>query len=393
MASSGNIEIEKFNSHIFELWKLNMEDLLVDQHQWITVDPSTKPMGVSNEEWKKLDRKEKSAIRLCVSDLVFLNVSGEATAKALWNKLGTFYQSKSLVNKLFLWKKLYNLRMKDGDLVAEHLNAFNTVVSQLLTIDIKISTEDKCISLVCSLPDSWDSLVIAIGSNTTALQFDEIVSSLLMEDMRWKNMGYKIWNLVIRKVLYRQDVVFREVKDVIKHEVQPKEPEKIEFDLEEELSDSTTEEESEDKEPQTSGVRRSVRERRKLERYSPSAFCSNFSLYITDDDPRTVKEAINSKDGKLWKEAMVDEMASLHKIEAWDLVVLPIGRKPIGSKWVFKKKTNAEGKVEKYKARLVAKRYSQVLEIDFGDIFSPVNKVTYIRLLLSIVATFDFEVE
>ena len=60
--------------------------------------------------------------------------------------------------------------------------------SQLLSIDIKISDEDKCISLLCSLPDLWDSLVIAIGSNTTALQFDEIVSSLLTEEMRWKNM-------------------------------------------------------------------------------------------------------------------------------------------------------------------------------------------------------------
>eukprot|EP00253_Pinus_taeda_P030971 PITA_30971 len=57
---------------------------------------------------------------------------------------------------------------------------------------------------------------------------------------------------------------------------------------------------------------------------------------------------------------MVDEMTSLHKNEAWDLVELPAGRKPIGSKWVFKKKTNAEGKVEKYKARLVAKEQMDV---------------------------------
>ena len=70
----------------------------------------------------------------------------------------------------------------------EHLNAFNTVVNMLLSIDIKISGEDKSISLLCSLPDSWDILVVAIGSNATALHFDEIVSSLLSEDMRWKNM-------------------------------------------------------------------------------------------------------------------------------------------------------------------------------------------------------------
>jgi len=102
MASNGKIEIEKFNGQSFELWKLKMEDLLVDKDQWIVVDPGTKPIGVSDGEWKKLDRKAKSTIRLCVSNSILLNVSGEATVKALCDKFGTFYQSKSLVNKLFL---------------------------------------------------------------------------------------------------------------------------------------------------------------------------------------------------------------------------------------------------------------------------------------------------
>ena len=101
----------------------------MDKDHWIVVDLGTKPTGVSDEEWKKLDRKAKRTIRLCVSDSVLLNVSGEATAKDLWEKLGTLYQSKSPMNKMFLRKKLYNLRMKDGDLVTKHLNAFNTVVS------------------------------------------------------------------------------------------------------------------------------------------------------------------------------------------------------------------------------------------------------------------------
>jgi len=117
MASNGKIEIEKFNGQSFELWKLKMEDLLVDKDQWIMLDVSTKPTRVPDEEWKNLDRKAKITIRLCPSDSVLLNVSGEATTKALWDKLGTLYQSKSLVNKLFLQKKLYNLRIKDGDLV------------------------------------------------------------------------------------------------------------------------------------------------------------------------------------------------------------------------------------------------------------------------------------
>ena len=62
MVSNGKIETEKFNGQIFELWKLKMEDLLVDKDQWFTVDPSTKPIGVSDEERKNLDRKAKSTI-------------------------------------------------------------------------------------------------------------------------------------------------------------------------------------------------------------------------------------------------------------------------------------------------------------------------------------------
>ena len=53
--------------------------------------------------------------------------------------------------------------------MTENLNAFNTMVNQLLFVDIKISDEDKCISLLCSLPNSWDSLVVTIGSNATTL--------------------------------------------------------------------------------------------------------------------------------------------------------------------------------------------------------------------------------
>ena len=93
--------------------------------------------------------------------------------------------------------------------------------------------------------------------------------------------------------------MFIEVKDVVTHEVLPKEPEKIEFELKEYESKSTREEDSEEEEPQTPALRGSVRERRKPERYSLSTFCSNVSLTISNYDPRTFKEAVDSKDGKL----------------------------------------------------------------------------------------------
>jgi hypothetical protein len=55
-------------------------------------------------------------------------------------------------------------------------------------VDIKITEEEKCIILLCSFPDSWDSLVMAIGSNLTTLVLEDVVASLLSEEMRWKNM-------------------------------------------------------------------------------------------------------------------------------------------------------------------------------------------------------------
>ena len=70
----------------------------------------------------------------------------------------------------------------------DNLSAFNIVVSQLVSVEIKISDEDKCINLLFSLLDLWDSLVVATGSNTTALNFDEVVSSLLLKETRRKNM-------------------------------------------------------------------------------------------------------------------------------------------------------------------------------------------------------------
>ena len=73
---------------------------------------------------------------------------------------------------------------------------------------------------------------------------------------------------------------------------------------------------------------------------------------------------------------MVEEMEALEKNEAWDLVKLHDGRKHVCRKWVLKKKLNVEGKVEKYKACLVAKGYSQVDGINFGEVFSFFAKLT-----------------
>jgi hypothetical protein len=139
-------------------------------------------------------------------------------------------------------------------------------------------------------------------------------------------------------------------------------------------------------------IRRSGRIKKPVERYSPPDFHSTFMLTSIDDEPKLVGEAVDSTEGKIWKDAMVEEMESLYKNETWDLVKLSSGRNIIGSKWVFKKKINVAGQIEKFKDRLVAKGYSQV-GVDFGEIFSPDEKLTSITVLMSLATTFDLEIE
>ena len=140
-------------------------------------------------------------------------------------------------------------------------------------------------------------------------------------------------------------------------------------------------------------VRRSSQERKKPERYSPLEFHLYFTLSTIEDDSRTVKEAINLLEGKLWKKPMEEEMESLIKNDTWDLVKLPNGRNTIGSKLVFKRKTNAVNQVEKFKVRSISKGYSQVKGVNFSEIFSLIAKLTSIRLLVSKASRFDLEIE
>jgi hypothetical protein len=78
--------------------------------------------------------------------------------------------------------------MSDGSSVTYNPNVFNIVISQLLSVDIKIIEEEKCITLLCSFSNSSDRLFMAIGINSPTLVLEYMIASLLSEEMRWKNM-------------------------------------------------------------------------------------------------------------------------------------------------------------------------------------------------------------
>jgi hypothetical protein len=102
--------------------------------------------------------------------------------------------------------------------------------------------------------------------------------------------------------------------------------------------------------------------------------------------PTNIHEALtNSK----WTQAVKEELEALQKNGTWTLVPLPRGKKTVGCKWVFSIKHKADGSIDRYKARLVAKGYTQTYGI-YQETFSPVAKLTSIRVLLSLAANLDW---
>ena len=107
---------------------------------------------------------------------------------------------------------------------------------------------------------------------------------------------------------------------------------------------------------------------------------------IEEAEPTSLKEALASKDKKQWIQAIKAELKS-HKInQTWRYSRLPKGRSAIGCRYVFKRKRGPDGKITKYKVRLVAKGFAQRPQLDFIDTFSPTPRMSTIRLILAMAA-------
>ncbi|KAK8600410.1 hypothetical protein V6N12_050264 [Hibiscus sabdariffa] len=143
---------------------------------------------------------------------------------------------------------------------------------------------------------------------------------------------------------------------------------------------------------ETQPLRRSTRERHEPERYGFLITSHGDVILVDQDEPKTYQEAVSSPDSEKWLEAMRSEMDSMSSNQVWTLVEPPEGIKPIGCKWVFKKKTDMDGNVQTYKGRLVAKGFRQIHGIAYDETFSPVAMFKSIRILLAIAAFHDYEI-
>ncbi|KAL4335653.1 hypothetical protein GQ457_07G001670 [Hibiscus cannabinus] len=138
-------------------------------------------------------------------------------------------------------------------------------------------------------------------------------------------------------------------------------------------------------------LRRSTRERKNAISDDYIVFLQENQEGMMEDDPINFHHAMQSINSQKWIDAMQEEYKSMQDNKVWELVSLPEGEKPIGCKWIFKTNRDANGNVERYKALLVAKGYTQKEGIDFLETFSPVSSKDSFRTIMALVAHFDLE--
>lgn len=116
---------------------------------------------------------------------------------------------------------------------------------------------------------------------------------------------------------------------------------------------------------------------------------STFVLNLASTTIPTNDEEAMSHDQ--WYTAVKDEISALHRNGTWTLTDLPLDKRAVGCKWEYTLKFKADGTIDRYRSRLVAKGYSQTPGVDYGETFSPVAKLNSVKVLISIAATFSWE--
>lgn len=201
--------------------------------------------------------------------------------------------------------------------------------------------------------------------------------------------AYRFWNPQTRKLKISRDAIFCEEETPFNVYVSP--PPTSWSPQISSVGREDNDAASQEVQPSTEPERR-YPDRNRLQAKPRSALVAMMAKSSLDDeDPMTYNDAISSVDAGSWNSAMQNEMAALDLNKTWTLTTLPPGRSAIKSRWVYKLKRNSDGSVDRYRARLVAKGFTQRPGIDFDETYSPVVKHDSLRAVLAIAGAEDLE--
>ena len=187
MASGDDrLSLDKLTSRNYSTWKYKLKYLLIAKELWGLVDGTTEePTEAADKAaYQKKANQAMSVIVLSISDNLLYLITTCNSPKAVWDPLQSHFERDTLSNKLFLKKKYFRAVMKEGASIEEHLKYMKETTDKLAAINAVISEEDQIVTLLGSLPDSFDPLVTALEARVETLTLTYVDQALVSEVQR-----------------------------------------------------------------------------------------------------------------------------------------------------------------------------------------------------------------
>lgn len=199
--SSSLYTIDKLNSSNFSSWKFRMQMILIDRGLWEIVDGTqVAPVVTSGDEasqaklvdWKKKDNTARAQIALTVGNSELVHIKAAKTSREVWTKICSVFEAKGLAARIFLRRKFFNIKLKEGDGMQAHINQVRELAEQLDAIGAPVTDSDIAMTLLCSLPEQYDSLIVALESRPSDDLTSEFVASRLLAEEKRRQESFNV---------------------------------------------------------------------------------------------------------------------------------------------------------------------------------------------------------
>lgn len=180
----------KLTDSNYSMWKSRMEDYLHCKDLYDPIEgDDAKPDDMKDRQWDKLKKQTLGTIRQWIDASLYNHVRNEKDPQVLWKKLEGMYEATNAQGKVFMIRKVMNLKLSEGRSVTQHLNDFEGLISELATSGMSLDDEMQACLLLGSLPDSWDTLVVSLSNSAPdgVVSMSMVKNRLLNEELRRKD--------------------------------------------------------------------------------------------------------------------------------------------------------------------------------------------------------------
>ncbi|KAK3003759.1 hypothetical protein RJ639_018388 [Escallonia herrerae] len=345
---------EKFNGKDFKRWQqkmlfylttLNLARFLQEDAPDLNENPDRQTV-VAVDAWKHSDFLCKNYILNGLDNALYNVYSPMVNAKALWESLERKYKTEDASSKKFVVGKFLDFKMVDSKTVISQVQEFQLILHDIHAEGMVPGESFQVAALIEKLSPTWKDFKNYLKHKRKEIKLEDLIVRLRIEEdnrqseKKAGNYHQEAKSNVVEQV-HKSEIDDIHVNTIMEtrnaHFFEDVFPHKVAQErnsLERTSMDQDSSQE-EDEPRRSKGARMST------------SFGPDFLTYLLENEPRTYSEAMSSPEAPHWKEAVNSEIESIMQNHTWELVDLPPGNKPLGCKWIFKRKMKADGMIEK----------------------------------------------